>query len=82
MTAPPKLISLTAHALSGRRFDTDFFKWFVPEYKHGKGQRDLSELALKAAEFLVDLFASVWSTNGQTLRVPNGSRRYQVNFNN
>lgn len=72
MTAPPKLISLTAHALSGRRFDTDFHKWF-PWIQTGQGAQGLLELALKAAVFLVDLFASVWYTNG--------SRRYQVKFN-
>lgn len=78
MTAPPKLISTTAHALSGRRFEIDFEEWFLPAYQHGKGQADQTELALKAAEFLIDLFARVWSTMGQTMKVPNGSRKYQV----
>lgn len=34
MTAPPALISMTGHALSGRRFDIAFHNWFVPEYQN------------------------------------------------
>ena len=78
VTAPPPLISMTAHALSGRRYDTDFQQWFSPDYQHGRGRHNLMEIALKAAEFLVDLFAVVWNTVGQTTKVPNGSRKYQV----
>ena len=78
VTAPPPLISMTAHALSGRRYDTEFQQWFVPEYQHGRGRHNLTEIALKVAEFLVDLFAVVWNIVGQTTKVPNGSRKYQV----
>ena len=74
VTAPPPLISRTAHALSGRRFQ----QWFVSEYQQGRGRQNLTEIALKAAEFLVDLFAVAWNTVGQTTKVPNGSRKYQV----
>jgi len=80
MTAPPELINMTGHALSGRRYDDEFHNWFVPEYQHGRGKRNLTEVALKAAEFIIDLFASVWSTVGQTTKVPNGKRKYQVKF--
>lgn len=80
VTAPPPLISMTAHALSGRRYDAEFQRWFVPEYQHGRGRQNFMEIALKAAEFLVDLFATVWSTVGQTTKVPNGSRKYQVTY--
>ena len=80
VTAPPPLISMIAHALSGRRYDAEFHRWFVPEYKHGRGSENLMEISLKAAEFLVDLFATVWSTLGQTTKVPYGSRKYQVTY--
>lgn len=80
VTAPPPLISMIAHALSGRRHDAEFQRWFGPEYKHGRGGQNLMEIALKAAEFLVDLFATVWPTVGQTTKVPYRSRKYQVTY--
>ena len=36
------------------------------------------KIALNAAECLVDLFAAVWNTVGQTTKAPNGSRKYKV----
>lgn len=72
-TSDSSTTSMTAPALSGRRYDAEFQRWFVPEYKHERGRQNLMEIALKAAEFLVDLFAIVWSPVGQTSKVPYGS---------
>lgn len=75
MTAPPPLISVNAHTLSGRRIDAEFQRWFVPEYKYRRRrQKKLMEIALEATEFLVDLFETAWSTVGETTKVPYGSR--------
>lgn len=46
--------------------------------QHRRGRHNLTEIALKVAEFLVDLFAVVWNTVGQITEVPNGSWKYQV----
>ena len=52
------------------------------EFDNGLYQKTNSEegdkIALKAAECLVDLFAVVWNTVGQTTKAPNGSRKYKV----
>ena len=55
-------------ALSGRRYDAEFQRWLVLEYKQGRGRENLMKIALKAAEFLVDLFATAclvhcWTDN-------------------
>ena len=73
--APPPLISVNAHTLSGRWYDAEFQRWFVPEYKcRGRRQKKLMEIALEATEFLVDLFATACSTVGETTKVPYWSR--------
>ena len=68
VTDPPPLISMTTHALRGRRYNAEFQRWFVLKYKHGKGRQNLMKIALKADEFLVDLFATAclvhcWTEN-------------------
>lgn len=76
--ALPKLISTIAHALSARRFDADFNTWFLPTYLRGSGNQNITELSLKSAEYLFDLFTEVWNTLGQTIKVPRGNCKFQV----
>ena len=64
--ASPDEIRIVAHALSGRRFDHDFLQWFLPHYTRGRGIPDMSLLVYSAAEFFIDLFCEVWSSQGQT----------------
>ena len=33
---------------------------------------------MKSAEYLFDLFTEVWNTLGQTIKVPQGNRKFQV----
>ena len=43
-----------------------------------KRKANLSLLVFAAAEFLIDLFANVWSGQGQAKKIPGGKRKYQV----
>ena len=76
--ASPDEIRIVAHALSGRRFDHDFLQWFLPHYTRGRGIQDMSLLVYSAAEFFIDLFCEVWSSQGQTNKIPKGRREHQV----
>lgn len=76
--AVPQLIRTIAHALSGRRFDVEFMEWFLPQYLRGHGHKNLTDMTLKSAEFLFELFSEVWMTLGQTVKVPRGNRKFQV----
>ena len=78
MWATAEYISQQAHSLSAQRFQNDFLDVFVPRYQRGEGQQDLSCHSLKAAEWMIDLFASCWQTIGQTQKIPKGHRKYQV----
>ena len=76
--ALPHEIGTLAHALSGRRFNCEFIEWFLPRYSRGRGRQNLALLTFSTAEFLINIFADVWMTQGQTQRIPKGRRKYQV----
>ena len=76
--ALPAEIRTMAHALSGRRFDCEFVKWFLPQYMRGRGRQNLAALVFTAAEFLINIFGDVWVKQGQTPKIPRGRRKYQV----
>lgn len=78
MWASAEYISQQAHVLSAQRFVDQFHDIFLPQYQRGEGQADLSNHALKAAGFLIDMFASAWQTIGQTVKIPKGKKKYQV----
>ena len=78
MWAVPAEIKIMAHALSGRRFDSDFAQWFLPQYTRGRGIHNMAQLVHSAAEFLIDLFCDVWNSLGQTNKIPKGRRKNQV----
>lgn len=78
MWATPDYIRVQAHVLSAQRFQDQFYDIFVPRYQRGEGKTDLSCHSLKAAEFLIGLFANTWETMGQTQKIPKGKRKYQV----
>ena len=66
MLAVPAEIQIMAHALSGRKFDSDFAEWFLPQYTRGRGIHNMAQLVHSATTFLIDLFCEVWNTLGQT----------------
>lgn len=68
--ALPAEIRTMAHALSGRRFDSEFVEWFLPQYMRGRGRQNLAALVFTAAEFLIDIFDNVWVKQGQTQKNP------------
>jgi len=78
MWATSQYIQEQAHVLSAQRFEGNFADIFLPQYRRGHGDEDLTRHSLKAAEFLIDLFSSAWQTIGQTAKIPKGKRKYQV----
>lgn len=78
MWATAQYIKEQAHVLSAQRFEGQFADVFLPLYRRGHGDEDLSRHAFKAAEFIIDLFGSAWQTVGQTAKIPRGKRKYQV----
>lgn len=76
--ALPNEIRTMAHAISGRRFDHEFVQWFLPQYCRGRGRKNLAQLVLSSAEFIIETFSNVWSHQGQTEKIPRGKRIYQV----
>ena len=62
MWALRQVIQLIAHALSGRRFNSDFQEWFVPVYSRGKGILNLTDNTLKTAESLLNLFVKLYES--------------------
>lgn len=76
--ATPAQIQETAKVISGNRFQEDFATWFLADNQRGSCDRNLQDLANRAAEFLLDLFVSVRQNLGQSEKIPKGHRRYQV----
>ena len=76
--ALPRLISTIAHALRARHFDADFNTWLLPADLRGSGNQNITELSLKSAKYLFDLFTEVWNTLRQTVKVPRGNCKFQV----
>lgn len=78
MWATPEYIQEQAHVLSAQRFQNEFVDVFLPQYQRGNGQENLLYHSLKAAEYIMDVFTSVWHTIGQAAKIPKGRRKYQV----
>ena len=72
--ATPAQIQETAKVRSGNRFQEDFATWFLADNQRGSCDRNLQDLANRAAEFLIDLFQNL----GQSEKIPKGHRRCQV----
>ncbi|KAJ7384110.1 hypothetical protein OS493_023434, partial [Desmophyllum pertusum] len=72
MRSGPWPMQLVAEGLT-----MSLYNGFLPQYCRGRGRKNLAQLVLSSAEFIIETFSNVWSHQGQTEKIPRGKRIYQ-----
>lgn len=72
-------IQSVAKVLATAGFMADFLEFFCPQYSRGSSENDLTIIAAKSAEFLMELFQKVAANTGKSRQV---SAKYNNNIHN
>lgn len=66
---PADQIQAVAKVLASAGFMANFLEYFCPHYFRGNSENDLTLIAGKSAEFLIDLFQKVAANTGKSKQV-------------